>query len=212
MFKNIKVTEIVSYLDKKLKEYNGEQCKYNNVTFEQCDKIVQNLNQDHTEQQLSLMEKNLEGEIEFHKQTGLKQTILGMWGSFIISFTVAVCALLSVNIQIIFNMFGKFHLDNSVDKQKAIDELTKLLKMSIKSILDNGIVPFFAIALVSAAFFCYLLLSRYEKKFKKRLFYNNLIKQCIELRPEKLIEEKKKDITKKQRVYSKNNKRIKGHK
>ncbi|PFD66884.1 hypothetical protein CN309_08430 [Bacillus thuringiensis] len=189
MYNNGKITAIVSYLDKRLKDYVGNEYTFNNITLEQCEEIIENLSQDHSEKQLFLIEKSLEAEVELCKQTGFKQTMLSMWGSIIISFFVAVCTVLNLNIQIVMNLFGKVVIDNSKNKQEAIDNLNTFIQESFRNLLEKGMTPFFAMSLLVIAIVCYIVHHLYNKKLKKRLIYYSLIKQCVELMKEKPIEE-----------------------
>ncbi|MEB9165281.1 hypothetical protein P4H78_25575, partial [Bacillus cereus] len=111
---------------------------------------------------------------------------------------------------IVMNLFGKVVIDNSKNKQEAIDNLNTFIQESFKNLLEKGMTPFFAMSLLVIAIVCYIVHHLYNKKLKKRLIYYSLIKQCVELMKEKPIEEgDKKTQIKEGKVIKELNKNMK---
>lgn len=168
--KDPKFTNVTSYMDGKLKEYCGEKSTVKNITFKQCEEFIEKATQDHSEEEVSLLEDSLEIETDMYKQSGLKQTTLSIWSSILVGTTVAIFTFYNTYVQTLFNLFGKAFIDNSENKEDAISEMQKVYNESFHTSLDQVATFIFYSLLFGISAMCMYTVWSHNRAMKKDCF------------------------------------------
>ncbi|PDZ02667.1 hypothetical protein CON03_27585 [Bacillus cereus] len=192
--KDPKFTNVTYYMDGKLKEYCGEKSAVKNITFKQCEKFIEKAAQDHSEEELFLLEDSLEIEADMYKQSGLKQTTLSIWSSILVGTTVAIFTFYNTYVQTLFNLFGKAFIDNSKNKEDAISEMQKVYNESFHISLDQVATFIFYSLLFGISAICIYTIWSHNKGMKKSMFYYKIIKRCIDLKKKQGIGQEIKEV------------------
>ncbi|HDR3908355.1 hypothetical protein ABWK26_25135 [Bacillus toyonensis] len=192
--KDPKFANVIYYMDGKLKEYCNEKSTVKNITFKQCEEFFKKVTQDHSEEELFLLEDSLEIETDMYKQSGFKQTTLSIWSSILVGTTVAIFTFYNTYVQTLFNVFGKSVIDNSKNKENAINEMQKVYNESFDISLNQVATFIFYPLLFVISAMCMYTVWSHNRAMKKRLFYYKIIKRCIELKKKQDIGQEIKEV------------------